>query len=134
MCPGPWGPPSRSAGVSGCNHRRCTSRRTWYIPSLRFRCVLSALAFRAIPGSGSFDWFRAALAALGAAVALALHGGFRADFLSRLVNDPAHRNLLRRELAKRRKAHPREGWVGFFGHSLKVVMAIHAVKSSRCCG
>src|SRR5436190_20637816 len=88
MCPGPWGPPSRSAGVFGCNHRRCTSRRTWYIPSLRFGCVLLALAIRAIPGSGSFDGLRASFAALGAAVALALHGGFRADFLSRLVDDP----------------------------------------------
>jgi hypothetical protein len=27
-CPGPWGLPSRSAGVFGCNHRRCTSRMT----------------------------------------------------------------------------------------------------------
>ena len=50
-------------------------------------------AVRAVPGGKDFDRFRASFEALGAAVAFAFYGSFRAHFLSGSENVLHHRNL-----------------------------------------
>src|ERR1700693_4461610 len=51
-------------------------------PLLRCGSVILAQAACTVPGCGRLDRFQAALPALGAAVAFALHGGFRAHLFS----------------------------------------------------
>src|SRR5437879_3302737 len=62
-------------------------------PLLRCGCGLSVQAIGAIPRGGSFDWLRASLAAHGATVAFALHGGFRADLFAGPGKVLRHRHL-----------------------------------------
>ena len=83
-----------------------------------------ARAADAIPGGGAFDRLRTSLPAHCATISLALHGGLGADLLAS-PQDILRHFILRYETPARpmRAEQARR-------YSLKVVVPVHAVKSS----
>ena len=83
-------------GRRGLLHRKAGGRSVG-----RFRLGLDLLeALGAVPGGGRLHGSRTTLAALGAVVAFAFYGGFRACFLTRPGEVPCHGNLDQRAAEK----------------------------------
>jgi hypothetical protein len=102
-------------------------------------------AVGAIPRGWRLDGLRTSLPALGAAVAFALHGRLRPCFFASPENVLPHLNLWTHFMARLscpfdeslelcKETHSILDRMGFIAHSLKVVIPVHTIKSSRISG